>query len=214
LGRRGPGAGLRQADTVAQARRWLRLFESLALPHSERLLPHLGLRVTDAPMLRDTAAAVAARLQTNLAQTGAPSRTVLDDVNETLEDAYTDMEQRHGARLARAVYALSADGLPGRAEAELMSTWDAALRAAHERNLQGSALDADKRDVVVSLIGHYLTAVRPLDVMAGVRGMSWLAGLARWRRFASLCRALGRVLTGDELVRLVNARTSDGARLV
>jgi hypothetical protein len=214
LGRRGPGAGLRQADTVAQARRWLRLFESLAVPQSARLLPHLGLRITDAPVLRDTAAAVAAHLQTDLAQTGAPGRTVVDDVNETLEDAYADMEQRHGARLARAVFALSADGLPGRAEAELMSSWEAALRDAQRNDLAGVALDAEKRDVVVSLIGVYLAAVQPLDAAAAVRGMVWLAGLARWRRFASLCRALGRVLSDDELVRLVKAPTADGARLV
>lgn len=214
LGRRGPGAGLRQAETVAQARRWLRLFESLAVPQSARLLPQLGLRITDAPALRDTAAAVAHRLQTDLAQTGSrPSRAVLDGVNETLEDAYTDMEQRHGARLARAVFALSADGLPGRAEAELVATWDAALRDAQLHNLGGSTLDADKRDIVVSLIGHYLGAVHPLDA-AAVRSMGWLTGLARWRRFASLCRALGRVLSDDELMQLVNARTAGDARLV
>jgi hypothetical protein len=206
---------LRQADTVAQARRWLRLFESLAMPQSARLLPHLGLRITDAPALRDTAATVAHRLQTNLAQTSSrPSRAVLDDVNETLEDAYTGMEHHHGARLARAVFALSADGLPGRAEGELVATWDAALRDAQQRNLAGTTLDADKRDVVVSLIGHYLAAVRPLDTATAGRGMGWLAGLARWRRFASLCRALGRVLTDDELLRLVNARTAGDARLV
>jgi hypothetical protein len=206
---------LRQAETVAQARRWLRLFESLAMPQSARLLPHLGLRISDAPALRDTAATVAHRLQTDLAKTGSrPGRAVLDDVNETLEDAYAGIEHHQGARLARAVFALSADGLPGRAEAELMATWDVALRDAQQRNLRGATLAADKRDIVVSLIGHYLTAVGPLDSVAAVRGVGWLAGLARWRRFASLCRALGRVLSDDELVRLVDARTAGDARLV
>jgi len=208
LARRGPGTGLRQARTAGEAAQWRSLFDALASPAADRALPHLGLRATDGPALRDVAARGRESLSSILAETrGQPE--LLARVNLALAEAYAELERQQGARLARCVFALSADGFPGAQASELMASWDASLRALADAH--GGDLPAAKRDIVVAVIGHHLASVEPLDALAAApplngaastAKLAWLLALARWRRHATVRRALARVLTPGEQKRL------------
>ena len=208
LGRRGPGTGLRQARTAAEVAQWQRLFDSLAAPGAERVLPHLGLRTADALPLRETVAPVAQELSTILAKTKGPA--AVRRANLALAGAYAELE-RHGARLARGVFSLGGDDFPGAAAVAAMAEWDRALRALAGRNGARDGIPAAKRDIVVALIGHHLAAMEPLDTLAAQpsagngssHDVDWLVDLARWRRYAIVCRALARVLTPAERQHLV-----------
>jgi hypothetical protein len=191
---------------------WLHLFESLGSPGSDPLLPHLSLRVSDAGALREMCPRVAASLRRILAETSVPDP--LAQVNGVLAAVYAEMEQQSGGRFARAVFALASDGLPTAADVQLMARWDGALRALR-RDVGAAGLPAAKREVVVAVIGHYLDGVDPLESLvhgADRAPAGWLVTLIRWRRFASLGRALARVLTAGEreqLVALVRAGDRD-----
>jgi hypothetical protein len=201
---------------------WLRLLEALASPESQPALPHLGLRTSSAAALRDVCTRASASLAAILAETRQGD--VLDDVNGVLAAVYAELEQVQGARLARRVFALAGDGFPGPSEGEMIATWDGVMRAMHDGRLTVAGLPAAKRDVVVAVIGHYLAAQAPLDTLAaGAAGdpqpttatrLDWLVALARWRRFARACRALGKVLTPAERQRLVAAAEQLDARPV
>jgi hypothetical protein len=212
LGRRGPGAGLRQAQTAFEAAQWRRLFDALASPEAMHVLPHLGLRSGDAPRLRDVATEVRTSLDTILA--GTHGADLLDRANDVLAGAYADLEHQHCARLARGVFALSSDGFPGPDEAAVMAAWDRSLRALARGDGLHAAVPAAKRDIVVALIGHHLAAIEPLDTLAAEHAaggrtttadLDWLVDLARWRRYAIVRRALAKVLTPSERQRLVGS---------
>lgn len=204
---RGPGSGLRQARTAAEAVQWHRLLEALGAPHSDAVLPHLGLRSADAETLRAVCTGAAASLTTIMSETSEPA--MLGAANAALQRAYAELEQAGGARLARAVFALGDDGFPGSGERELMLCWDAALRSLREGGLEEAALPAAQRDIVVALLGHHFATVEPLDTLAAQVSregrLGWLVELARWRRFASVCRALAKVLTPLERQRVALA---------
>jgi hypothetical protein len=211
LGRRGPGTGLRQAQTVAEARQWLRLFDSLASPRAHTMLPHLGLRLSDAAPLCEVGTRAAASLRSVLAQTETPA--MLDDVNGVLAAAYAETMQRFGARLARGVFALTAEGFPDAEQAAALARWDEALRGLRDGR-DDRVLPPGKRVITVALVGHYFALVEPIDRTAAATGMDWLGALARRRRFASLCRAVGRVLSPGEWQRFAAlAGDADGAIL-
>jgi hypothetical protein len=209
LGRRGPGTGLKQARTAFEAVQWLRLFDALSSPESAQVLPHLGLRSGDAAALREVCGRLAASLGDILAETREGD--VIAQVNEALAVGYADLERGGGARLARATFALSADGFPGPAERGLVATWDQALRRLRDLGVEETGVPAAKRDIVVALLGHYFAAVEPLHTLAAEPSAgderttepAWLVALARWRRFASVCRALAKVLTPAERQRIV-----------
>ena len=214
MGRRGPGTGLRQARTAIEAAQWRRLFDALASAQVERVLPHLGLRSGDGLALRDTARRVRDSLDTILA--GTRGADLLERANDALAGAYADLEHQHCARLARGVFALSSDGFPGPDASALMATWERSLRAmaGDERH---TGVPAAKRDIVVALIGHHLAAIEPLDTLAAEHAaggpkttadLDWLVALARWRRYAIVRRALARVLTPSERLRLVGFAAS------
>ena len=203
VGRRGPGSGLRQAGTAVEAGQWLRLLEALGSPSAEALLPYLTLRVADAAPLHDACPRAAASLRRILAETGAPDP--LAGVNGLLAALYMELESHSGARLARSLFALASDGFPGDAELQVMERWDAPLRALR-RDYARSGLAESKRDVVVAMISHHLAEHDALQaalahrVARGADGerVDWLLSLVQWRRFASLGRALARVLSTAE----------------
>lgn len=210
MGRRGPGTGLRQARTAIEAAQWRRLFDALASPQAEPVLPHLGLRSGDALALRDTAGRVRDSLDAILAETRGAD--LLERANDALAGAYADLEHQHCARLARSVFALSSDGFPGPDATGLMITWERSLRAVAGGDELHTGIPAAKRDIVVALIGHHLAAIEPLDTLAAEHAtgspktstdLDWLVALARWRRYAIVRRALARVLTPSERLRLV-----------
>jgi hypothetical protein len=204
LGRRGPGSGLRQARSALEAVQWRRLFDALASPQAQLVLPHLGLRSGDALALRDTAGRVRDSLDAILAETRRAG--LLARANDALAAAYADLEHQHCARLARGVFALSSDGFPGPDAAGLMVAWEHSLRAMAEGHEQHTGIPAAKRDIVVALIGHHLAAIEPLDTVAAEHAaadLDWLVALARWRRYASVSRALAKMLTPSERLRLV-----------
>lgn len=209
MGRRGPGSGLRQARTAHEAAQWCRLFGALASPHAERVLPHLGLRSGDAAALGAVASRVHRSLRSIMAGTHGPAQ--LRRVNAALAEGYAELERQHGARLARGVFALSGDGFPTADAPALMAGWDRALRQM-AGDPRGAGVPEAKRDIVVALIGHHLAAVEPLDTLAAAESangaepttdLEWLVTLARWRRHATVFRALARVLTPAERQRLV-----------
>jgi hypothetical protein len=193
---------------VEEARQWLRLFDSLASPRAQTMLPHLGLRLSDAAALCDVGAHVATSLRSVLAQTRAV--VAIDDVNVVLADAYGETMQRFGARLARGVFALSADGFPEPDEGAMLARWEDSLRALGDGR-DDRVLPPGKRVIAVALVGHYFALVEPIDRTAAATGMDWLAALARRRRFASLCRAVGRVLSPSEWQRFAAIAGGAGA---
>lgn len=173
------------------------------------MLPHLGLRNSDGPAVRESALRVRASLNSIMARTRGPVQ--VERVNAALAAAYADLERRHGARLARSVFALGGDGFPGADAPALFASWDAELRRLADDAGAGSGLSPAKRDVVVALVGHHLAGMQPLDSIAATRmageresagALEWLIALARWRRYATAWRALGRVLTPAERRRL------------
>ena len=209
LGRRGPGTGLRQARTTVEAAHWRCLFDALASPSAECLLPHLGLRAGDGPAVRESAARVCTSLNSIMARTRGP--VLVERVNTALAAAYADMERRHGARLARSVFALGGDGFPGPDAPALFALWDAGLRRIAATGESDTGLSPAKRDVVVGVVGHHLAGMQPLDSIAAATmtngreaagALLWLVTLARWRRYATARRALARVLTPAERQRL------------
>jgi hypothetical protein len=183
---------------------WHRLFDALSSPRAHDALAHLGLRSSDGPAIAAVAGRAAASLHRILAETEGAAALV--QVNEVLAASYAELE-RHGARLARAVFALASDGFPGPVERAQIAAWDTALRALRGSRLGAVMLSPAKREVLVALLGHYLAATEALASPAAGRRPSpeleWLLGLARWRRFASVRRALGKVLTPGERQRIL-----------
>lgn len=184
---------------------WHRLFDALASPRAHDALAHLGLRSSDGPAIAAVAGRAAVSLHRILAETEGAA--ALMQVNAVLAASYAELEQRHGARLARAVFALSSDGFPGPGEREQIAAWDSALRALRGSRLGAVMLSPAKREVLVALLGHYFAATDALASPAQGRRPSpeleWLLALARWRRFASVRRALGKVLTPGERQRIL-----------
>ena len=204
MGRRGPGTGLRQARTAGEATEWRRLFDALSCPEAEPWLPHLGLRTSDAEPLRAVCAPVSHRLRTVLAETRGAGK--LAEANAVLASAYAGIERQLGARVARAVFGAADDGFPTAAEHALAAGWSAALLRLRNGGFAAVGLTAAKRDTVTALLGHYLAGLEPTASAPGRRSadaVDWLAGLTRWRRFASACRALAKVLTPAERQRFV-----------
>jgi len=207
MGRRGPGSGLRQAATVAEAAQWMRLFDALASPHAEPLLTHLALRAGDAAALGEVGPLAAESLRQILAETQDPA--ALDAVNGVLTAAYAALEAREGARLARSVFALASDGFPGDDDLRLMERWEESLRCLLD-DFAASGLPESKRDVVVAMVGHHVAVMDALHLDATARAVDrvdaqrlhWLLALLRWRRFGSMSRALARVLNIAERDRL------------
>ena len=207
MGRRGPGSGLRQAGTAEEARQWLHLLDALGSPNAAPLLAHLSLRAADANALQDLCPRAAASLRRILAETSEPD--ALDQVNGVLAAVYGDMESRLGARLARSVFALASDGFPDEASRCVMLRWDQPLRLLLlDFDLCG--LPDSRRDVVTAMVGHHLAVLDTLRTAVARRrtdpddaaNLDWLLSLVQWRRFASLGRALARVLNGAERERL------------
>jgi hypothetical protein len=188
---------------VAEATQWLQLLDALGSPDSAPLLPHLSLRAADAPALLDLCPRAAASLRRILAETSEPDP--LDQVNGVLAALYGDIESRLGARLARSVFALASDGFADGAAVRSMARWEQPLRLLLH-DYVASGLPESKRDVVTAMVGHHVAAVDALQGMVAPRGAGateaarrdWLLTLIRWRRFASLGRALARVLNTAE----------------
>lgn len=200
MAKRGPGNGLRQAGSTSEAAQWLRLFDALAGDGTAAVLPFLGLRTTDAPAVRAGARQAVHELQTTLDETrDLANDEVVARVNDALSRAYFDLERRGGARVARGVFTLCADGFPPADAAALMARWDASL---HALARDGRRIASTKREVVLALLGYHLAAMTPLDTLAArdgsADGNGWLVSLARWHRHAVVRRALARVLTPDE----------------
>jgi hypothetical protein len=203
LGRRGPGTGLRQAGTVAEAGQWLQLVDALGSAHAAPLLPHLSLRATDAPALRDVCPRAAASLRRILAET--QDSDPLADVNGVLAALYGELESRWGARPARSLFALASDGFPDEAALHLMARWEGPLQQIL-RDFRSSGLPESKRDVVTAMVAHHVAGLEVVHAAVPARGagaedaarIDWLLSLVHWRRFASLGRALARVLTAGE----------------
>jgi hypothetical protein len=220
LGKRGPGSGLRQATTRFEATQWLRVFEALGSPGVAPLLPHLALRAADAPALAEICPRAASSLRRILAETSEPDP--LAQVNGVLVAVYAEVVRSHGARLARGVFALAAEGFPDDADRGVMARWEQPLRALPV-SFAASGLPSSKRDVVVAIAGHHLAAVEGLESPAMPDGddaapLRWLVTLIRWRRFASVRRSLARVLTAPEreqllgFVRAAAERDAPGVR--
>jgi hypothetical protein len=203
VGRRGPGGGLRQAGSVVEAREWLCLFDALGSAHAAPLLPHLSLRAADAAALAELCPRAAASLRRVLAETAGAE--ALDHVNGVLAGLYGEIEARLGARVARSVFALASEGFPEEAEQRLLQRWDQPLRMLL-RDYADSGLPESKRDVVTAMVGHHIAEMDALHdavTHGGVDGedaarAGWLLTLVQWRRFASLGRALARVLSTSE----------------
>jgi hypothetical protein len=182
---------------VAEAAQWLRLLDALGSPDAAPLLPHLSLRAADAAALLDLCPRAATSLRRILAETSEPDP--LAQVNGVLAALYAGMEARLGARLARSVFALASDGFPDAASMLQMARWEQPLRNLLD-GYAASGLPESKRDVVIAMVGHHVAAMDALRE-APVR-LDWLLTLVRWRRFASLSRALARVLNTAERERL------------
>ena len=212
MGRRGPGTGLRQADTAAEASQWLSFFDALGSAHAAPLLPHLSLRAGDAAALLDIGPRVAASLRRILAETSG--QEALDQVNGVLTAAYMEMELSLGARLSRSVFALASDGFPDAAGMRTMDRWEQPLRRL-VGDFAASGLPNDRRDVVVAMVGHHLAEIDALReatrLSADAERVAWLRTLVEWRRFASLGRALARVLSVGERQRLATFLRGDDA---
>jgi len=213
VGRRGPGTGLRQAGTVAEAGQWLCLFDALGSAHAAPLLPHLSLRAADAPALLDLCPRVATSLRRILAETSGEE--ALDQVNGVLTAAYMEMELSLGARLSRCVFALGSDGFPDAEGVRMMHRWEGPLRHLL-RDFAASGLPAARRDVVIAMVGHHIAELDALRgatrLSADAQRVAWLRTLVEWRRFASLGRALARVLSVAERQMLAGfLRGDDGA---
>ncbi len=167
------------------------------------LLPHLSLRATDAPVLLDVCPRAAASLRRILAETSGDR--ALDQANGVLAAVYTEMEDRLGARLARSVFALAGDGFPEEGDVRRMERWDRPLRALMV-DFSATRLPESKRDVLTAMVGHHCAELDALRAAAAARRLDrddaervgWLLRLIAWRRFASLGRALARVLSAQE----------------
>lgn len=188
---------------MAEARQWMRLFDALGSPGAVPLLPHLSLRSADAPALHDLCPRAAASLRGILAETSGDD--TLDQANGVLAAAYCDMEVRLGARLARSVFALASDGFPEAAELRIMERWDGPMRMLL-RDFTCSGLPPSRRDVVIAMVGRHVTEMDSLRAATAdtedAAHVEWLRTLVEWRRFASLGRALARVLSAAERQRL------------
>jgi hypothetical protein len=143
----------------------------------------------------------------------------LAGVNGVLAALYEELESHSGARLARSLFALASDGLPGDAEVQVMERWDAPLRALL-RDYASSGLAESKRDVVVAMVGHHLAEHDAVQHALAHRSdggedgerLRWLLSLVQWRRFASLGRALARVLSTAEREQLAAFTRTVAAR--
>ncbi|HXA30556.1 MAG TPA: hypothetical protein VN193_17635 [Candidatus Angelobacter sp.] len=207
MGRRGPGAGLRQAATAGEAMQWLHLFDALGSPHVVPLIHHLSLRSVDAAALQQLCPPVAESLRRILAATRDGGQR-LARVNEVLAAAYLELERGACPRLARGVFALASDGLPDDDDVRLMARWERPMRRLLD-DFDSSGLPARRRDVVVAMVGHHLAAVDALTTAATQPGARWLVTLIRWRRFASLGRALAQVLSAAERQQLAAYTRAD-----
>jgi hypothetical protein len=189
---------------------WLHLFDALGSPQAVPLIPHLSLRSGDTAALQQVCPPVAASLRRILAATrGGAER--LARVNEVLAAAYADMERGACPRLARAVFALASDGFPAAADVRLMARWEQPMRTLLD-DFAASGLPPRRRDVVVAMVGHHLAAVDMLNTAATAQSdaeAGWLVTLIRWRRFASLGRALAQVLSAAERQQLAAYTRAD-----
>jgi hypothetical protein len=198
---------LRQAGSAGEATQWLHLLDALGSDVAAPLLPHMSLRAADAEALLDLCPRAAESLRRILAETGEPDP--LAQVNGVLASLYADMESRLGARLARSVFALASDGFPDAASLRLLARWEQPLRLLLQ-DFAASGLPESKRDVVTAMVGHHVAEMDALPATVARRGgdaddaarFTWLRTLVRWRRFASLGRALARVLNAAERERL------------
>jgi hypothetical protein len=209
LGRRGPGAGLRLAATACEATQWLHLFDALGSPQVVPLIAHLSLRAGDAAALQELCPPAAASLRRILAAT-RDGVVRLARVNEALAAAYVGIERGASPRLARAVFALASDGFPGGDDVRQMARWERPMRRLVD-DFDASGLPPRRRDVVVAMVGHHLAAVDMLTTPATQPGARWMVTLIRWRRFASLGRALAQVLSAAERQQLVAYTRADPA---
>jgi hypothetical protein len=200
---------------VDEAMQWLHLFDALGSRRVEPLIPHLSLRAADAAALHQHCPPVAASLRRILAETRRGAER-LAPVNELLAAAYVALESGACPRLARGVFALASDGFPDDDDVRRMARWEQRLRTLFD-DFAASGLPVQRRDVVLAVVGHHLAAVDLLESAAATPGpgVRWLETLIRWRRFASLRRALAQVLSAGEREQLVAyARPNAGARAV